>query len=68
MSVRTLLTVCCDGGDLPADGNHFRLIRCDETFTHDGIQSNVEVRKAARKAGWKASDQDLCPRHKELYK
>lgn len=69
MSTRNTVTVFCDGADLPEGGDPLRdLISCRETFSHDGIQSNPEVRKAARKQGWKTGGFDYCPRHKEIYK
>lgn len=74
MSAEKIVVIRCDGADVDPEntrggafGELAGLRACRATFQDpDGIQGNTDVRRAARKAGWKVGSWDYCPEHARL--
>lgn len=68
MSAHRVIVIRCDGGDL-APGTEWPAgySRCEATFGDpDIIQTNADVRKAAKKVGWVCKNGwDHCHNHKD---
>lgn len=64
MSIRKQLTMTCDGGDMKPGGEWPKdVVPCTAQYVHQGVQSEPECRKDAKKLGWKTSGFHYCPDH-----